>query len=149
MELTDEGATVYLQDKHGATFPLVIDEAESKQHFKAHTGELLEAGDYKLVVKSRAGDAEGPLQTASRRVKYLRVVDPEPMPIAQSASGDIKIMEMDAVSASGQWDIRGLNVGLSNDVPPGEYVADLTFQRVGGSEGGEEIVAHDVTITVP
>ena len=78
MELTDEGATVYLQDKHGATFPLVIDEAESKQLFKAHTGELLEAGDYKLIVKSRAGDAEGPLQTAFRRVKYLEVVDPAP-----------------------------------------------------------------------
>ena len=35
------------------------------------------------------------------------------------------------------------------DRRPGEYVADLRFQRVGGSEGGEEIVAHDVTITVP
>ena len=34
------------------------------QLFEAHTAELLEAGDYKLVVKSRAGDAEGPLQTA-------------------------------------------------------------------------------------
>ena len=32
----------------------------------------------KLVVKSRAGDAAGPLQTSFRKVKYLRVVDPEP-----------------------------------------------------------------------
>ena len=37
---------------------------------------LLEPGDYKLVVKSKAGDAEGPLQTAFRRVKYLAVADP-------------------------------------------------------------------------
>ena len=36
------------------------------------------AGDYKLVVKSRGGDAEGPLQTSFRRVKYLRVEDPQP-----------------------------------------------------------------------
>ena len=45
---------------------------------KAHTAELLPGGDYKLVVKSRAGDAGGPLQTSFRKVKYLRVVDPEP-----------------------------------------------------------------------
>ena len=29
-------------------------------------------------MKSRAGDAEGPLQTSFRKVKYLRVVDPPP-----------------------------------------------------------------------
>ena len=76
MELTDEGATAYLMNGMGVTFPLVIDEVITKQLFKAHTAELLPAGDYKLVVKSRAGDAGGPLQTAFRRVKYLRVIDP-------------------------------------------------------------------------
>ena len=76
MELTDEGATAYLLNSMGVTFPLVIDEVITKQLFKAHTAELLPAGDYKLVVKSRAGDAGGPLQTAFRRVKYLRVIDP-------------------------------------------------------------------------
>ena len=45
------------------------------QLFKAHTAELLPGGDYKLVVKSRAGDAGGPLQTSFRKVKYLRVVE--------------------------------------------------------------------------
>ena len=76
MELTDEGATAYLLNSMGVTFPLVIDEVITKQLFKAHTAELLPAGDYKLVVKNRAGDAGGPLQTAFRRVKYLRVIDP-------------------------------------------------------------------------
>ena len=76
MELTDEGATAYLVNGMGVTFPLVIDEVITKQLFKAHTAELLPAGDYKLVVKSRAGDAGGPLQTAFRRVKYLAVIDP-------------------------------------------------------------------------
>ena len=139
--------------------------------------------DGKIIVFTVRGNFSSAKISAT--VKYA-----EPVPIAQSASGDIKIMEMDAVSASRQWNIRGLNVGLSNedepngivsasaeiegktvdwasfathfedasatfkpsgttDLPPGEYVADLTFLRVGGSEGGEEIVVHDVTITVP
>ena len=78
MVLDDEGATAYLENALGTTFPLVIDEVVSKQLFKAHTAELLPGGDYKLVVKSRAGDAAGPLQTSFRKVKYLRVVDPAP-----------------------------------------------------------------------
>ena len=76
MVLDDEGAAVYLQDKNGTTFPVVVDEVVSKQLFKAHTAELLPGGDSKLIVKSRAGDAGGPLQTAFRRIKYMRVVDP-------------------------------------------------------------------------
>ena len=78
MVLSDEGAQTYLADARGATYPLVVDEVVSKQLFKAHTAELLQAGDYKLVVKSRAGDAEGPLQTAFRRVKYLATPAPVP-----------------------------------------------------------------------
>ena len=80
MVLSDEGATAYLENALGTTFQLVIDEVVSKQLFKAHTAELLPGGDYKLVVKSRAGDAGGPLQISFRKVKYLRVVDPEPTP---------------------------------------------------------------------
>ena len=76
MVLTDEGAGAKLVDSRGIEYELVIDEVVSKQLFKAHTETLLEPGDYKLVVKSKAGDAEGPLQTAFRRVKYLAVADP-------------------------------------------------------------------------
>ena len=76
MVLSDEGAAVFLQNSLGTTFPVTVDEVVSKQLFTAHTAELLEAGDYKLVVKSRGGDAAGPLQTSFRRVKYLRVIDP-------------------------------------------------------------------------
>ena len=78
MVLSDQDATVFLENGLGTTFPVVVDEVVSKQLFKAHTAELIPAGDYKLVVKSRAGDAAGPLQTALRRVKYLRVEDPGP-----------------------------------------------------------------------
>ena len=79
MVLDDEGAGAHIENGMGTTFPLVIDEVVSKQLFKAHTAALLEAGDYKLVVKSRAGDAEGPLQTSFRKVKYLKVESPEPV----------------------------------------------------------------------
>ena len=78
MVLSDEGAAVLLQNALGTTFEVTVDEVVSKQLFKAHTAELLPPGDYKLVVKSRAGDAAGPLQTSFRKVKYLRVEDPAP-----------------------------------------------------------------------
>ena len=91
MVLSDDGAAAYLENGVGTTFPLVVDEVVSKQLFKAHTAELLPAGDYKLVVKSRAGDAAGPLQTSFRRVKYLHVEDPEPEPIAESSDGVVKV----------------------------------------------------------
>ena len=80
MVLSDEGAAAYLENALGTTFALVIDRVVTHQLFEAHTAELLPPGDYKLVVKSRAGDAAGPLQTSFRKVKYLRVVDPEPVP---------------------------------------------------------------------
>ena len=121
MELTDEGATAYLLNGMGVTFPLVIDEVISKQLFKAHTAELLPAGDYKLVVKSRAGDAGGPLQTAFRRVKYLRVIDP--MTILSIASeGEDGIVKGEPFAATG----TGLSFGEGDSV------------KVKWDEGGEE-----------
>ena len=76
MVLSDDGAEAYFENAMGTRFELVVDEVISKQLFKAHTAELLEGGDYKLVIRSRAGDAAGPLQTATKRVKYLKVADP-------------------------------------------------------------------------
>ena len=91
MVLSDEGAAACLQNQLGTTFPLVVDEVVSKQLFRAHTAELLDGGDYKLVVKSRGGDAEGPLQTSFRRVKYLHVVDPAPTPAWTTGDGQVKV----------------------------------------------------------
>ena len=78
MVLTDEGAAAYLQNALGTTFDLVVDEVVTKQLFKAHCADVIEPGDYKLVVKSKAGDAGGPLQTAFRRVKLMKVESPKP-----------------------------------------------------------------------
>ena len=115
MVLGDEGAAAYLENSMGTTFPLVIDEVVSKQLFKAHTAELLPGGDSKLVVKSRAGDAAGPLQTSFRKVKYLRVVDPEPVPVPiwESSDGLVKVMSVsdpetgDTFTWGNSWNVLG------------------------------------------
>ena len=140
MVLGDEGAAAFLQNALGTTFPLVIDEVVSKQLFKAHTTELLEAGDYRLVVKSRAGDAEGPLQTSFRRVKYLRVEDPvpEPTPMATSyeADGD----------AGGPITMDGSSLHVN-----GTNLADATTVLFRYTEDGEpfyEAYPTEVTDTV-
>ena len=88
MVLSDDGAEAYFENAMGTRFELVVDEVISKQLFKAHTAELLEGGDYKLVIKSRAGDAAGPLQTATKRVKYLKVIDPAPTVDHAYSDGD-------------------------------------------------------------
>ena len=106
MVLSDEGAEAYLENSRGTKFPLVIDEVVTKQLFKAHTETLLEPGDYKLVVKSKAGDAEGPLQTDYRRVKYLEVIDPEPViESVDSTLGRNKLAE------TAPFTVHGLQLG--------------------------------------
>ena len=68
MGLSDEGAAVFLQNAIGTTFPVTVDEVVSKQLFTAHTAELLDAGDYKLVVKSRGGDVQAGLDALQAAV---------------------------------------------------------------------------------
>ena len=137
MVLSDEGAAAYLQNALGTTFPLTVDEVVSKQLFTAHTAELLEAGDYKLVVKSRAGDAAGPLQASFRKVKYLRVVDPEPVPPPVVASYEADGMEGEPISMDGgTLLVKGTNL------------ADATKVLFRFTEGGEpfhEAYPADVT----
>ena len=112
MVLGDEDAAVYLENSMGTTFPLTVDEVVSKQLFKAHTAELLPAGDYKLVVKSRAGDAAGPLQTSFRRVKYLRVEDPQPTITRAGTRGDGDGF----VNATGTLDVVGENLETATEI---------------------------------
>ena len=78
MVLDDEGAGVYLQNNIGVTFPVTVDEVTSRQLFTAHVAVAVEAGDYKLYVKSRGGDPEGVLQTTFRKVKCLAAETPAP-----------------------------------------------------------------------
>ena len=137
-------------DARGTTFPLVVDEVVSKQLFKAHTAELLPGGDYKLVVKSRAGDAGGPLQTSFRKVKYLHVVDPAPASLAQTSDGKCKIMSFTDnggatnFSFGDDWTLTGEGL-YGNGAPEGEWsfdyatfhvaAEDLTFQGTFEEDG--------------
>ena len=72
-----------------------------------------------------AGDAEGPLQTAFRKVKYLRV---EGGPIVQSKSGDVKVMEMPFLELDAPTNIRGTNVGYDPVTDNGIAYVDFTFE---------------------
>ena len=137
MVLTDEGAEAYLKNDKGVMFPLVIDEVVSKQLFKAHTAELLPAGDYKLVVKSRAGDAGGPLQTSFRRVKYMHTTDPGPVPIAQTTDGKCKVMTFEdgeeTVTFGVDWNMTGSGLFGSN-APSGDWSFDSAWVHVGAED---------------
>ena len=125
MVLDDEGAVAFVQNALGATFDLVIDEVVSKQLFVAHTAQLLEPGDYKLVVKSRAGDAEGPLQSDFRKVKYLHIEDPITIDDIASEGREGEIVSGTAFSAKGS----GLD---AFDAEAGDTV------KVKWSQGGED-----------
>ena len=115
MVLSDEDAAAFLQNVQGTTFPLVIDRVMTHQLFEAHTAELLPAGDYKLVVKSRAGDAEGPLQTSFRRVKYLRVEDP---PVGRPGIEEAKSTGQNpgVVNLHGDLTVKGQNLETATAV---------------------------------
>ena len=112
MVLSDDGAAVFLQNAQGTTFPVTVEEVISKQLFTARTADLHEAGDYKLVVKSRGADAEGPLQTSFRRVKYLRVEDPQPTITRAGTRGDGDGF----VNATGTLDVEGENLETATEI---------------------------------
>ena len=76
--MTDAGADIRLVNGAKQTFACIVDETGGRGFVIAHTAELLEPGDYKVVIRSRGGDAGGKLQTAKRNVKYLRVEPPVP-----------------------------------------------------------------------
>ena len=136
--LGDEGAAIFLQDKNGTTFAVIVDEVISKQLIKAHTAELLPAGDYKLVVKSRAGDEAGPLQTASRRVKYLRVEDPVTTRVDNvtnsSTPGDDTIASMSTLTIVG----AGLALGEGDEVTVDCMCEGESHHVVFGADAADE-----------
>ena len=146
MVLTDEGAAAYLENGLGTTFPLVVDEVVSKQLFKAHTAELLPGGDYKLVVKSRAGDAGGPLQTSFRKVKYLRVVDPEPEPEPEPTVPTVSAINGGTFHPGDGNTVTGANMRFADNSPASHVILKdsegntlaVNFADDGSEEATEE-----------
>ena len=102
MVLTDEGATVFIEDSRGITYDVVVDEiVKEKQIIRAHTAALLEPGDYKVIVKTRAGEPEGQLQKDFRKVKYMKVVDPPMVDDIASEGHEGEIVSGTAFAAKG------------------------------------------------
>ena len=77
----------YLKNSYGTRFELVIDDPGDGQNFEAHTAELLEGGDYRLCVPTKAGEDDGVDQCPSKPVKYLAVPEPE-LPRVDSAGAE-------------------------------------------------------------
>ena len=143
MVLSDEGAEAYFENAMGTRFELVVDEVISKQLFKAHTAELLEGGDYKLVIKSRAGDAGGPLQTATKRVKYLKVEPPKPKVLITSLTVN-RANESNTFSLAGEnldavqgYEVHGETKTLGGKVKslPDGHEQEIYFSDEGHGEG--------------
>ena len=164
MVLGDEGAAAYLENGIGTTFPLVIDHVTSHQLFTAHTAELLEAGDYKLVVKSRAGDAAGPLQTSFRKVKYLRVEDPPGLTLTgvhSPGSGELTLRIDSGIWFEGTgldaWDAATDRIEAKNDSLEEPEYRELTESGAGEAafadgvlkldEGAWEVLGPDLEVT--
>ena len=164
MVLSDEGAAAYLQNAQGTTFPLIIDHVTSHQLFTAHTAELLPAGDYKLVVKSRAGDAAGPLQTSFRKVKYLRVEDPPGLTLTgvrSPGSGELTIRIDSGIWFEGTgldaWDAATDRIEAKNDSLEEPEYRELTESGAGEAafadgvlkldEGAWEVLGPDLEVT--
>jgi hypothetical protein len=137
MVLSDEGAAVFLQNSQGTTFPVTVEDVISKQLFTARTADLLEAGDYKLVVKSRGGDAEGPLQTSFRRVKYLRIEDPQPTITRAGMRGDGDGL----VNATGTLEVTGENIETATEIQLLRDSGEL-WQRVPATYFEEALTAE-------
>ena len=164
MVLSDEGAAAYLENGIGTTFPLIIDHVTSHQLFTAHTAELLEAGDYKLVVKSRAGDAAGPLQTSFRKVKYLRVEDPPGLTLTgvrSPGSGELTLRIDSGIWFEGTgldaWDAATDRIEAKNDSLEEPEYRELTESGAGEAafadgvlkldEGAWEVLGPDLEVT--
>ena len=131
---TDEGAEVYLENGMGVKIPCIVDEIFSKQEFNAHVSTAVEPGDYKLVVKSRGGDAEGQLQTSFRKVKYLAVDAPTPVIDYLYSSGHED--EHDAMYEEAAFAIKGTNLATAAK-------CELTFKDKNGKEHSTEFVNTD------
>ena len=164
MVLSDEGAAAYLQNALGTTVALVIDHVTSHQLFTAHTAELLPAGDYKLVVKSRAGDAAGPLQTSFRKVKYLRVEDPPGLTLTgvhSPGSGELTLRIDSGIWFEGTgldaWDAATDRIEAKNDSLEEPEYRELTESGAGEAafadgvlkldEGAWEVLGPDLEVT--
>ena len=96
-------------------------------------------------MKSRAGDAEGPLQTAFRRVKYLEIVDPPTLEAVYPLSNDGDDEYKDVINSGETSVIHGAHLdGASvrftyRDVDEGEKSFDVPASELTFEDGLVEV----------
>ena len=138
--MTDEGANIRLVNRSGQTFACIVDETGGRGYVIAHTAELLEGGDYKVVITSRGGDAEGSLQTARRNVKYLHVEPPAPVIPPTATSYEADGMEGEPITMdSSSLHVNGTNLADA---------ATVLFRYTEDGEPFYEAYPTEVTDTV-
>ena len=154
MVMDDEGAEAYLQNSIGVTFPVTVDEVASTQLFTAHIETAVEAGDYKLVVKSRGGDPEGVLQTTFRKVKCLAVASTGPViEYAYSAGHEddrthIHYDEPNTLYIVGK-NLSGAAVKVSYTDSDGDKSIDVPDDRIMAETDGISINGNWLAETLP
>ena len=115
MVSTDSDWEAYFENTLGVRFPFVITEDVSKQLKIGHLDPAPAEGcDGKMVVKSKAGDPTGPLQTSFRKVKYLKVVAPDPVKVTKITSSGYE-GEEGVIHAACFVYIEGENLKLDED----------------------------------
>ena len=115
--MSDAGAKAELVNARGVRFDCTVLEEINRQNVKLRTAELLEAGDYRFMLTSRGGDAEGDLQTVMKKVKYLKVTPTEPViDRIESDLGENMISQDAAFTVHGQnlGDARKLMLEYTN-----------------------------------
>ena len=115
----------YLKNSYGTRFELVIDDPGDGQNFEAHSAELLEGGDYRLCVPTKAGEDDGIDQCPSKPVKYLKIEDSPTVDDIASEGHTGEIVSGTAFAAKGS----GLD---AFDAEAGDTV------KVKWSQGGED-----------
>ena len=115
----------YLKNSYGTRFELVIDDPGDGQNFEAHTAELLEGGDYRLCVPTKAGEVDGIDQCPSKPVKYLKIEDSPTVDDIASEGHEGEIVSGTAFAAKGS----GLD---AFDAEAGDTV------KVKWTQGGED-----------
>ena len=115
----------YLKNSYGTRFELVIDDPGDGQNFEAHSAELLEGGDYRLCVPTKAGEDDGIDQCPSKPVKYLKIEDSPTVDDIASEGHEGEIVSGTAFAAKGS----GLD---AFDAEAGDTV------KVKWSQGGED-----------
>ena len=99
--MDDEGARAELIDENGVIFPCDVVETLNRQNIRLRSRSLIPGGDYKMVVYSRGGDAEGQLQGSFRKVKYVKIVTPFTVDKIGSEGKDGEIVKGSAFAATG------------------------------------------------